>query len=125
MARTARKPDKWAVTSDNGVTLRVYDNAAEAARHAKRLDATTGKKHFIEYRMGAEVKLPMTPDERAERQKEAVRRYQHKTVQLLVRMNPETEQDVIDRLDEVGNKAGYVKELIRRDISDRGVGGGV
>ena len=117
MERTARKPDTWAVMSDNGVTLRVHESPEEAARHARRLNATTGKKHPIVHRKGEEVRLPYTAEERAARQKEAVRRYQHKTVQLLVRINPETESDIIDRLEQVGNKSGYVKRLIREDAA--------
>ena len=38
------------------------------------------------------------------------------TVQL--RLNKRTDADIIGRLLEVGNKQGYVKSLIRRDMQD-------
>jgi hypothetical protein len=31
-------------------------------------------------------------------------------------MNINTEMDIIERLEEVGNKNGYIKQLIREDI---------
>lgn len=31
-------------------------------------------------------------------------------------MNPDKDADVVERLEGVGNKSGYIKELIRRDI---------
>lgn len=38
----------------------------------------------------------------------------------LVKCNKATEADIIDRLDAVDNKQGYIKDLIRKDIrSDR------
>ena len=37
-------------------------------------------------------------------------------IKMTISISPKTEQDVIDRLNEVPNKAGYIKALIRADI---------
>jgi hypothetical protein len=48
---------------------------------------------------------------------EAINRYQKKNViQLNIRLNKKTDADIIAALDSVGNKQGYIKELIRLDI---------
>lgn len=38
------------------------------------------------------------------------------------RLHKVKDGDIIKRLGEVGNKQGYVKELIRKDIKERGEG---
>lgn len=38
------------------------------------------------------------------------------TKQIKLKLNIRTDSDVIARLDEVDNKQGYIKELIRKDI---------
>ncbi len=38
------------------------------------------------------------------------------TVSLTIRLMKNTEQDILDKLDSVPNKAGYIKALIRADI---------
>lgn len=38
------------------------------------------------------------------------------TKQVLLKLNLNTDKDILQRLDEVGNKQGYVKKLIREDI---------
>ena len=38
------------------------------------------------------------------------------TKQIKLKLNLKTDDDVIKRLDEVGNKQGYIKGLIRNDI---------
>lgn len=38
------------------------------------------------------------------------------TTSVLVRLNKKTDQDVIEHLAEVGNKQGYIKALIRKDM---------
>lgn len=48
-------------------------------------------------------------------QRAAMARYNQKTVQVLVRVNPETERAVYDRLMSQRNKCGYIKRLIARD----------
>ncbi len=39
------------------------------------------------------------------------------TVSLTIRLMKNTEQDIIHKLDDVPNKAGYIKALIRADIA--------
>ena len=38
------------------------------------------------------------------------------TVQVLIRLNKNTDADIIKILDEVGNKQGFIKNLIRFNI---------
>ena len=53
-----------------------------------------------------------------ESQKRASARYDAKaTKQIKMKLNMITDADILERLDEVDNKQGYIKELIRRDIS--------
>ena len=53
-----------------------------------------------------------------EREKTAQERWlKANSVNLNIRLMIRTEQDIIERLDEVGNKAGYIKRLIREDIA--------
>ena len=53
-------------------------------------------------------------------QKRAVERYDgENTVQIKMKLNIKTDADILQRLSEVGNKQGYIKELIRKDISGR------
>ena len=55
---------------------------------------------------------------RAQKKYDDVHRDNYKT--YLVKCNKATEADIIDRLDAVDNKQGYIKDLIRKDIrSDR------
>lgn len=37
---------------------------------------------------------------------------------IYLKLNLRTDADILARLDKVGNKQGYIKELIRRDIYD-------
>lgn len=37
------------------------------------------------------------------------------TITLCLRLNKKTDKDIIDILDKVGSKSGYIKELIRLD----------
>lgn len=41
------------------------------------------------------------------------------TVQISLKLNRSTDADLIDSLNRVANKQGYIKELIRRDIARR------
>jgi hypothetical protein len=51
-------------------------------------------------------------------QTEAVKRYQDKTTRLMsIRLNLNTDADIIQKLGEVGSKQGYIKELIRKDMA--------
>ena len=47
----------------------------------------------------------------------AVTKYnKNKTVAFCLRLNKETDKDIIEVLENVGSKQGYIKELIRMDI---------
>ena len=53
-----------------------------------------------------------------EAQKRAVDKYDKKaTKKILLKLNKQTDADILKRLEEVPNKQGYIKELIRRDIA--------
>ena len=41
------------------------------------------------------------------------------TVQISLKLNRSTDADLIDSLNRVANKQGYIKELIRRDITKK------
>ena len=49
--------------------------------------------------------------------KDAVARYDAThTKQIKLKLNITTDADILEQLDRVGNKQGYIKELIRRDL---------
>lgn len=51
-------------------------------------------------------------------QKKSVAKYDRAhTKGLYVKLNKETDRDIIDKLEGVNNKQGYVKQLIRDDIN--------
>lgn len=37
------------------------------------------------------------------------------TITICLRLNKKTDKDIIDILDKVGSKSGYIKDLIRQD----------
>lgn len=41
------------------------------------------------------------------------------TVQVPIRLNKNTDADILEHLDSVQSKQGYIKELIRRDMKNR------
>lgn len=41
------------------------------------------------------------------------------TVQISLKLNRTTDADLIDSLNRIANKQGYIKELIRRDITKK------
>lgn len=50
-------------------------------------------------------------------QKKAVRKYDKEhTKQIMLKFNLETDADILAKLEEVENKQGYIKQLIRQDI---------
>lgn len=50
-------------------------------------------------------------------QNRAVRKYdQQNTIQYHLKLNLNTDKDIIDKLNSVESKQGYIKELIRQDI---------
>ena len=53
-----------------------------------------------------------------EAQKRAREKYEKaNTVQFKMKLNKNTDADILAKLDEVGNKQGYIKNLIRTDLS--------
>lgn len=53
-----------------------------------------------------------------EAQKRAREKYEAKaTVQFKMKLNKKTDADILAKLDNVPNKQGYVKSLIRADIN--------
>lgn len=58
--------------------------------------------------MSKKIEDGLTPQER----------YHEKVgmIRISIPLSPKTEQDIIDRLDEVKSKSGYIKSLIRADI---------
>ena len=40
------------------------------------------------------------------------------TKSILLKLNLKTDSDILEKLEEVGNKQGYIKELIRRDMKE-------
>jgi hypothetical protein len=54
-------------------------------------------------------------------QKRAVAKYDAKnTVQLKLKLNLTTDADILQRLNEIENKQGYIKSLIRQDMGKGG-----
>lgn len=41
------------------------------------------------------------------------------TIQIKLKLNLNTDSDIIERMNEVENKQGYIKDLIRADIKKR------
>jgi hypothetical protein len=50
-------------------------------------------------------------------QKRAKARYDKTTQQLVMRLRVDADADVIRKLESVGNKTEYIRELIRKDIA--------
>lgn len=54
----------------------------------------------------------------SEAMKKGIARYDAKnTVQVKLKLNMKTDKDILDELERSGNKQGYIKTLIRRDIA--------
>ncbi len=41
------------------------------------------------------------------------------TKQIRLKLNLKTDADILEQLEKVGNKQGYIKELIRKDIAEK------
>lgn len=53
-----------------------------------------------------------------EAQKKATMKYDAaNTVQVKLKLNVKTDADILERLDQVENKQGYIKMLIRKDAT--------
>ena len=56
----------------------------------------------------------------SEAQKRATKKYDSTNVtNLYIKLNINTEMDIIEKLEQVGNKSGYIKKLIREDIAKK------
>ena len=51
--------------------------------------------------------------------KASIRYNKENTVQISLKLNRSTDADLIDSLNRIENKQGYIKELIRRDIANK------
>ena len=57
----------------------------------------------------------MTPAE-----KRAKAKYdENNTVQIKLKLNLKTDKDILEALERSGNKQGYIKELIRKDLQSK------
>lgn len=57
----------------------------------------------------------------SEAQKKASARWDAaNTIQVKLKLNKNTDVDILEKLDSVSNKQGYIKELIRADIARSG-----
>lgn len=53
-----------------------------------------------------------------EAQKRATAKYQAKNTRMFtIRLNYNTDQDIIDKMEQVESMSGYIKKLIRQDIA--------
>ena len=53
----------------------------------------------------------------SEAMKRSIAKYDAKnTRQIKMKLNLKTDKDILDKLDQVGNTQGYIKDLIRADI---------
>ena len=57
-----------------------------------------------------------TVGERRASQREAQKRYQKKLKTYILRFRIDQDADVIARMEQVGSKTGFIRELVRRDI---------
>lgn len=62
----------------------------------------------------------LTDDERRERHKIAKAKYDAKTRQYVMRLRMGADADIIEKLDSVPSKTGYVRNLICEDMKRRG-----
>jgi len=54
----------------------------------------------------------------SESQLRAIKKYDAaNTVKILLKLNKKTDADILQKLEDVGNKQGYIKELIRKDMN--------
>lgn len=53
-------------------------------------------------------------------QKRAKEKYDNNnTVQIKLKLNIKTDKDILEALEHSGNKQGYIKELIRKDLKEK------
>ena len=51
--------------------------------------------------------------------KASIKYNKENTVQISLKLNRTTDADLIDSMNRIENKQGYIKELIRRDIANK------
>ena len=51
--------------------------------------------------------------------KASIKYNKENTVQISLKLNRTTDADLIDSMNKIANKQGYIKELIRRDIANK------
>lgn len=52
-----------------------------------------------------------------EAQKRAQAKYDKtNTTQIILKLNKKTDADILEKLQSVGNRQGYIKDLIRKDL---------
>ena len=57
---------------------------------------------------------------KTEAQKRASAKYDKKNTEVInFKFNLKTDADILEKLNQVGNKQGYVKQLIRKDIAGK------
>ena len=57
----------------------------------------------------------MTPAEKSAKAKYD----ENNTVQIKLKLNLKTDKDILEALERSGNKQGYIKELIRKDLQSK------
>lgn len=61
--------------------------------------------------------MPKTEKERLESHRAAARKYDDaSTKRVFIKLNINTDADILEHLDGIGNKQGYIKTLIREDM---------
>lgn len=64
------------------------------------------------------ARIEETQEERRARRARQQADYDRKsTRQIILKLNRGTDADILSRLEEAGNKQGYIKRLIREDIA--------
>lgn len=73
------------------------------------------------YRNAAGDVLFARPAKTSTAQRRAIARYDaENTVQIRLKLNKRTDADILERLDQMDSRQGYIKRLIREDIAKSG-----
>ena len=51
--------------------------------------------------------------------KNSIKYDRENTKRVFIKLNKNTDKDILDHLDSIPNKQGYIKELIRKDMKPR------
>lgn len=61
-------------------------------------------------------------DKAKKNKNEYIKKYKReKCVHICLQLNKETDADIIERLSQVPNKCGYIKQLVREEIEEFGI----